>query len=409
MKQQTLSIYLLSLFIFFSFSLNSAEKYFPGSTWDSVSPESQNIESKNVQTLIDLAFTDNATLGVVVIKNGRIIGEKYAAGYNMNSHGTSWSMAKSYYAALVGISIDKGEINSLDDKVENYLEYFGGERSEITIRDLLNMSSGLDFPSHEHEKMFFRDDHLGYAKSIGVEKKAGLKFEYNNVNSLLIGDILYQATGKKADVLFKERSLNALEINDYKLWKDEKGNVMTYCCVDMSARDYSKFGLLFARNGMWNNQQIISKEFVDETFQLVWDITPERFTRLKRGYSLHWWVSAYEDNFKIFNTSGKFGQYTFVDRENDIIVTRITKYNQQDSGDIQKWGIMKYLKWAGVENAINLGRILIENGAIESGSDVVTPFTDEEGESKEFYSVYGDFIGAIENLSCNCYPIEVFN
>ena len=409
MKQQTLSIYLLSLFIFFSFSLNSSEIYFPGSTWDSVSPESQNIESKNVQTLIDLAFTDNATLGVVVIKNGHIIGEKYAAGYNMNSHGTSWSMAKSYYAALVGISIDKGEINSLDDKVENYLEYFGDERSEITIRDLLNMSSGLDFPSHEHEKMFFQDDHLGYAKSIGVEKKAGLKFEYNNVNSMLIGDILYQATGKKADVLFKERILNALEINDYKLWKDEKGNVMTYCCVDMSARDYSKFGLLFARNGMWNNQQIISKEFVDETFQLVWDITPERFTRLKRGYSLHWWVSAYEDNFKIFNTSGKFGQYTFVDRENDIIVTRVTKYNQQDSGDIQKWGIMKYLKWAGVENAINLGRILIENGAIESGSDVVTPFTDEEGESKEFYSVYGDFIGAIENLSCNCYPIEAFN
>ncbi|MDA0774966.1 MAG: serine hydrolase [Proteobacteria bacterium] len=409
MKQQTLSIYLLSLFIFFSFSLNSAEIYFPGSTWDSVSPESQNIESKNVQTLIDLAFTDNATLGVVVIKNGRIIGEKYAAGYNMNSHGTSWSMAKSYYAALVGISIDKGEINSLDDKVENYLEYFGDERSEITIRDLLNMSSGLDFPSHEHEKMFFQDDHLGYAKSIGVEKKAGLKFEYNNVNSMLIGDILYQATGKKADVLFKERILDTLEINDYKLWKDEKGNVMTYCCVDMSARDYSKFGLLFARNGMWNSQQIISKEFVDETFQLVWDITPERFTRLKRGYSLHWWVSAYEDNFKIFNTSGKFGQYTFVDRENDIIVTRITKYNQQDSGDIQKWGIMKYLKWAGVENAINLGRILIENGAIESGSDVITPFTDEEGESKEFYTIYGDFIGAIENLSCNCYPVEASN
>ena len=99
MKQQTLSIYLLSLFIFFSFSLNSAEKYFPGSAWDSVSPESQNIESKNVQTLIDLAFTDNATLGVVVIKNGRIIGEKYAAGYNMNSHGTSWSMACLLYTS----------------------------------------------------------------------------------------------------------------------------------------------------------------------------------------------------------------------------------------------------------------------------------------------------------------------
>ena len=53
--------------------------------------------------------------------------------------------------------------------------------------------------------------------------------------------------------------------------------------------------------------------------------------------------------------------------------------------------------------------ILIENGAIEAGSDVITPFTDKEGESKEFNVRYGDFIGAIENLSCNCYPEDAFN
>ena len=70
---------------------------------------------------------------------------------------------------------------------------------------------------------------------------------------------------------------------------------------------------------------------------------------------------------------------------------------------------MKYLRWAGVENAIKLGRVLIENGAVESGSDVITPFTDEEGESKEFNERYGDFINAIENLSCNCYKLEAFN
>ena len=409
MKNKTFCIFYLSIFLFFSIFIYSADKYYPGSSWDLVSAESQGIKSKNVETLIDIAFADNSTLGVVVIKNGKIIGEKYAPGYDLNSHGTSWSMAKSFYAALIGISIDRGEIGSLDDRVINYLEYFNDERSEITIRDLLNMSSGLDFPSHEHEKMFFQDDHLAYAKKVGVEKDAGIKFEYNNVNSMLIGDILFQATGKKADVLFEERILTPLQISNYKLWKDEKGNVMTYCCVDMSARDYSKFGLLFGRNGVWNDEQIISKSFVDESFQLVWDTTPERFTRLKRGYSLHWWVSAYEDDFKIFNTSGKFGQYTFVDRENDIIVTRITKYNQQDSGDVQKWGPMSYLKWAGVDNAIKVGRRLIENGVIESGTNVITPFTDKEGESKEFYSKYGDFIGAIENLSCNCYPKDVFN
>ena len=383
------------------FSISTSASYFPdNNSWMESSPEAEGVSSEKVNKLLDLSFSDDATQAVVVVKNGKIIAERHAKGYDISSHGTSWSMAKSYYAALVGISIDKGEIKNLDEKVKNYLDYFSDERSHITIRDLLDMSSGLDFPSHEHEKMFFQTDHLSYAKGVGVEKGAGIKFEYNNVNSMLLGDILFQATGKKADELFIERILKPLQIDDFKLWKDEKGNVMTYCCVDMSARDYSKIGLLFSRNGIWNNQQLISKKFIDETFRVVWE-TPSRFSDYKRYYSLHWWVSKYDDESKIFNTSGKFGQYTFVDRENDIVVTRISKYSQQDSGSTQKWGLMKYFRWAGIENAIAAGRKLIEYGAINPGSNVVTPFTEKEGESYEFYIKYPEIIDAIADLSRN--------
>jgi CubicO group peptidase (beta-lactamase class C family) len=383
------------------FSISTSASYFPdNNSWIESSPEAEGVSSEKVNKLLDLSFSDDATQAVVVIKNGKIISERYADGYDSSSHGTSWSMAKSYYAALIGISIDKGEIKSLDEKVNNYLDYFSDERSHITIRDLLDMSSGLDFPSHEHEKMFFQSDHLSYAKGVGVEKGAGIKFEYNNVNSMLLGDILFQATGKKADELFIERILKPLQIDNFKLWKDEKGNVMTYCCVDMSARDYSKIGLLFSRNGIWNNQQLISKKFIDETFRVVWE-TPSRFSDYKRYYSLHWWVSKYDDESKIFNTSGKFGQYTFVDRENDIVVTRISKYSQQDSGSTQKWGLMKYLRWVGIKNAIAFGRKLIGYGFINPGSNVVTPFTEKEGESYEFYIKYPEIIDAIADLSRN--------
>ncbi len=385
---------LVSLFL----SSNLFAIYFPNDTWEITSPEEQQVSSDKVDALIDLAFLDDATQAVVVIKNGKIISEQYAEGYGKDSHGTSWSMAKSYYAALIGISIDRGEIGSLDDEVSQYLKYFDDERSKITIRDLLNMSSGLDFPEDEHEKMFFQSDHLKYAKSVGVEKSTGLVFEYNNVNSMLLGDILLVATGKKADILLNERILEPIGVKDFKLWKDENGNVLTYCCVDMSARDYSKIGLLFARNGNWNGVQLLSKDFIDETFQLVWDLNIG--DRIKRpGYSLHWWVSKYDEESKIFNTSGKFGQFTFVDRKNDVIVTRITKYDQQDFGSTQKWGIMKYLRWAGIENAINIGRTLLESGAVESGTDIVSPFTSEEGESKIFYTKYEEFIDAIAELS----------
>ena len=400
MNHNTKAKVFLSFLLLLSFSFLTQANYFPETeNWEISSPEEQGVDSDKIKKLMEISFSDDATQSVVVVKNGKIISEQYADGYDVNSHGTSWSMAKSYYAALIGISLDRGEIGSLDDKVGKYLDYFNDERSNITIRDLLDMSSGLDFPSHEHEKMFFQTDHLAYAKNVGVEKDAGIKFEYNNVNSMLLGDILLQATGQKADILFEERILEPLGITDFKLWKDEEGNVMTYCCVDMSARDYSKFGLLFARNGMWKEKQVISKEFVDETFQVVWNLTPNRFTDLNRGYSLHWWISKYDDESKIFNTSGKFGQFTFVDRENDLIVTRITKYNQQNSGSVQKWGVIKYIRWAGIENAISVGRKLINSGSIEPGNDVITPFTDEEGESKEFYENYKDVIDAIADLS----------
>ena len=382
--------------LFFAASISASNTYYPSDEWQKASPESQSIDQAKVNKIIDLSFTDESTQGIVIIKNGKIIGERYADGYDSKSHGTSWSMAKSYYAALIGISIEKGEIDSLDDPVGKYLDYFNDERSKITIRDLLDMSSGLDFPEDEHERMFFQRNHLDYAKSVGVEKDAGLKWEYNNVNSMIIGDILHSVTGIKADKLLSQRIFEPIGMKNYKLWKDEDGNVLTYCCVDMSAEEYSKFGLLFARNGNWNGKQIIPKDFIDETFQVVWGFTPDS---PKRGYSLHWWISKHDDESKIFNTSGKFGQYTFVDRENDIVFTRITKYAQKDHGDIQKWGPLQYFRWAGVSKAVTAARILLELGIVKEGEDVITPITEAMGESKEFYEQYDNIIDAMADLS----------
>ena len=132
LKQRFLLTTVIALF----FSAYADTSYFPSNnSWDISIPEEQGVSSEKVNKLLDLSFSDSATQSVVVIKNGKIISEKYAAGFNKDSHGTSWSMAKSYYAALIGISIDKGEIKSLDDKVSDYLEYYNDERSKITLRD----------------------------------------------------------------------------------------------------------------------------------------------------------------------------------------------------------------------------------------------------------------------------------
>ena len=389
-------IILISLGLISPTSIES--KVFPGDEWAIKTPTELNINQEKIDHLFDLSFADDATQAVVLIKDGYLIGERYAEGFDQNSFGTSWSMAKSFYASLIGISIDRGEINSLDDKVSDYLEYFNDERSEITIRDILNMASGLQFPEHEHELMFFKQDHLAYAKNVGVEKEPNTLFEYNNVNSMLLGDILLKATGKKADALLNERVLQPIGADKLTLWRDSVENVLTYCCIDMSARDYSRFGLLFSRNGQWNENQIISSDYVDETFTPYWNFTPKRFTDLDRGYSLHWWFSKNDEEGQIFNASGKFGQYIFVDRENDVIFTRITKYFPT-SGSKQDWGILERFNVKDIERFLKISRFLEAIGLLDMEDDIKTPNTRSEGESEEFYESYPEIIDAIADLS----------
>ena len=388
---------LILLLILFS-NLHADVAVFPKQEWESKTPDSVGIESEKVEYLFDLAFQDQATQSAVLIKNGYIIKERYSESFDQESYGTSWSMAKSFYAALIGISIDRGEINSLDDKVSDYVDYYNDERSEITIRQILNMTSGLDFPKNEHESMFFRHDQIAYVKDVGVEKLPEQVFEYNNVNSMIVGEILKNATGVSAEILLEDRIFKPIGIDKFTLWKDGSGNPMTYCCIDMSARDYSRFGLLFSRKGKWHNEQIISENYVNETFTPYWGQTPNWWTDENRGYSLHWWISKYDDDAKIFNASGKFGQYIFVDHENDIIFTRITKYHPMP-GSQQNWGFLKYIDVDNVDLWIDVLRFLHGIGIIDLQSDITTPNTFKDGESKEFYSNYGEIMDAISSLS----------
>ncbi|MDO7634432.1 MAG: beta-lactamase family protein [Porticoccaceae bacterium] len=379
--------------------IEATKAEYPGEQWTVVHPESLNLEQSKIDRLFDLSFQDSATEAVVLIKNGFLVGERYADGYDQSSYGTSWSMAKSFYASLIGISIDRGEIASLDDKVSQYLDYFNDERADITLRQLLNMTSGLEMPSHEHENMFFTADHLAYAKTVGVEKEAGQTFEYNNVNSMLLSDILQRVTGVPADELLRDRVLNKIGLTNVTLWRDSAGNPLTYCCIDTTARDYSRFGLLFSRGGKWNDEQVISERYVNETFTKVWGNLSGSTIEQERGYSLHWWISRHDEKAIIFNASGKFGQYIFVDRANDVIFTRITKYHST-GGSVQDWGPLAYINWIGSVNfRSKLAAILDSLGLMTIQGNVQTPLTFEDGTSKEFNTNYNEIMDALVDIS----------
>lgn len=379
-------------------SANFGPEY-PEQQWRLQSPAELGLADEKINRLFDLSFADSATQAVVLIKDGFLVGERYADGYEESSYGTSWSMAKSFYASLIGISIDRGEIASLDDKVAKYLDYFSDQRAEISIRDLLDMTSGLEMPDHKHEKMFFSSDHLAYARAVGFENPTQEKFEYNNVNSMLLAEILENATGQKADMLLRQRIFDKIGLTDVTLWRDSAGNPLTYCCVDTTARQYSRFGLLFARSGNWGGEQIISEDYVNETFSEVWTGLESSTIEQDRGYSLHWWISRHDDEAVIFNASGKFGQYIFVDRENDIVFTRITKYHPT-GGSVQDWGPLRYVNWLGSVDFRRKAAVWLDSiGLIELNSSIKTPGTYEDGTSQEFFENYSDIIDALVDLS----------
>ena len=392
-------LFLFILTAFYSFSASSADEIYPGEQWLESSPQQVAIDPSKLEKLFDLAFQDAATQGVVLIKDGLLIGERYAEGFDRQSPATSWSMAKSIYAALIGISIDRGEIASLDDRVADYLDYFNDQRKHITIRQVLDMTSGLEMPSHEHENMFFTADHLSYAKAVGVEKPAGERFEYNNVNSMLLADILFSATGIPADQLLRDRVLSKIGLNNVTLWQDAAGNPLTYCCIDTTPRQFARFGLLFARSGQWQGEQIISKDFVDETFRVVWDGLASTTIQQQRGYSLHWWISRYDEQNQIFNASGKFGQYIFVDRANDLVFVRVTKYHST-GGSQQYWGPLKYInKLGGIEFRRKLAQFLDRIGVIKIEGNIKTPLTFDDGVSNEFFTNYSKIMDALVDLN----------
>ena len=374
-------------------------KHFPQETWEIQSPNDAKIDSVKLKKLFSLSFEDSSTQGAALFKNGKLIKERYAEGYNKDNLATSWSMAKSFYAALVGISIERGEIGHLDDKVSLYLDYFEDDRRNITIRQLLNMTSGLEMPSHEHEKMFFAKNHLAYAKNVKAEKSPDQVFEYNNVNSMLLADLLLSATGIPADNLLRERIFNKIGLNNVTLWQDAVGNSLTYCCVDTTVRQYARFGLLFARGGQWHDQQVIPKAYVDETFQQYWSDLPSRDYSHPRGYSLHWWVSRYDEQSKIFNASGKFGQYIFVDPANDVVFVRVTKY-YSTGGDKIDWGPLGFLnKFGSVEFRRKLAMLLAQWGWVDIQADVKAPMTFDDGISNQFWDNYSEIIDTLSGLN----------
>ena len=297
---------------------------YPGVIWETFPAADVGMSQSAIDQALEYAFESSRnTQGVVIVRHGVVVAERYANGSSQDSLATSWSTGKSFASALIGIALKQEFLDSIDVPAETYLtEWADTNKTDITLRAILEMRSGLGKAAKGDSNIYtsggISGDQLAYALDRHPETIARTdNWAYQNTDSMLIGGILEAATGQPladfADTyLFSKIGMSAT------WWTDEVGNVMTYCCIDATSRDFARFGLLFARDGRWQDEQII-------TAQWVTDSTTVPTGTNNPYYALQWWV---EPAYGYFYSAGLHQNNIYVYPQYDLVIVRNSSYTK---------------------------------------------------------------------------------
>lgn len=310
--------------------------YFPRKN-ETVIPDSVSIkkQSKRNKESFENFLERNKTVAFIVIHNDSIEFEKYFNGYSEKSIVASFSMAKSIMGILIGCAIDDGLINSVDDSVVCYLpDLDENEFKGVTIRDLLNMTSGIKF-SENYFNPLSNAAGFYYGKGIRkkisrlkVDKKPGQTFNYNSGNSQLLGLLLEKVlSGRSVSEYLHEKIWNPLGMEYDATWSIDSnynGIEKTFCCVNARAIDFAKIGSLYLKKGFWRGKPVISENWVNSSTRI--DTTSNG----KWFYHNQWWIHSKNGDF---GAEGHNGQFIYVNPQKNLVIVRLGKRY----GKIQNW------------------------------------------------------------------------
>ena len=227
-----------------------------------------------ISKAVDHAFEDkNAadpiyTHAVVILYNGEIVGEKYAEGLGHNSRLAGWSMTKSIANALIGILVKEGKLRVEDPAPVP--EWKNDERKNITLNNLLQASSGLEWSesyftpwSQFHTMFIHRDDKAAYAASLGQKHEPNTVFQYSSGTTNIVSRIIRQTVGNDEYYKFPyEKLFYKIGMNQALIEADASGTFVASSYGYASARDWARFGLLYLNDGVWNGERILPEGWV---------------------------------------------------------------------------------------------------------------------------------------------------
>lgn len=307
-----------------SFEAGPFTKVWPGLSWETATPESQGMCPDNINEAMDYAFQDgNFTGAVIVIRNGYIVAERYADDRMATDLVTSWSVAKSFTSALIGKALDEGLISSLDQQVSEFIPAWKDTDKEvITLRQLMTVKTALelldggDFYGEEDQLQVSIDRNL-------IGQPGEQLYTYSNSDVMLAGEVVRSSTSMTPQTYLDQKIGSVIRFSG-EWWQDTKGHILTYCCLDSTARDFGRFGLLFARNGEWEGEEILSDNWITESTSPA----------LSGQYGFYWWPAPNTG----FTALGVQGQIVAVYPAEDLVIMRFSSYTRMGDGSVVRTG-----------------------------------------------------------------------
>ena len=284
---------------------------------------------------------DSQTTGFLVLKNGNVAYENYWLGHEQDKQHISFSVAKSFVSALMGIAIEEGLVTSIEQAVTDYVpELVGSGYEGVSIKDVLQMSSGVSF-NEDYEDFNSDINRFSRATAFGTslddfsatlvrEKEPGTFHHYVSIDTQVLGMVLTRATGKSLSYYLSEKIWQPLGMEHQAFWLADDYNMeLALGGLNVSLRDYAKLGWLYLNQGSWtdnqqNTQQIVPKQWVidsitaDAPHLVAGESNPASSS--SSGYGYQWWLPlGAEDEFA---AQGIYNQYIYVDPDQNLVIVK---------------------------------------------------------------------------------------
>jgi CubicO group peptidase (beta-lactamase class C family) len=253
----------------------NADALWPEGEQVDLTPEA-GVDAAALKAAIDATFTEDSarpsnTRALVVVHHGRIVAEHYAPGFDANMPLIGWSMTKAALNALIGLRVKDGNLAVTDKSLLPEWWRAGDARGEISIDDLLRMSSGLEFDeSYDDpladvvEMLFVAGDKAKFAASKPLVHRPGTYWHYSSGTSIVLARVLRDSFASEEDYLRypRERLFGPLGMRSAVLAPDAAGTLVASSFLYATARDFARLGLLFLQDGVWQGERLLPEDWI---------------------------------------------------------------------------------------------------------------------------------------------------